>query len=162
MPTIAALPLTASAFAPYGQVIERPAGAGRIYSSEALATSRAHAKPSLSIAHMPALAATRLDAVKMERHEFSSQSFVPIDVSRYLVMVAPHGKDGRPDHTRLTAFLARGDQGVTYGQNVWHHPMTALDRPASFAIFMWLDGGRGDEEFADLPHPVTITFPALG
>jgi ureidoglycolate lyase len=161
MRTIATEPLTAGAFATFGQVIDLPAEFGRTYFSEALGNGRPGAKPSLSLTQSRPLAAPKLEAVKMERHEFSSQSFVPINVSRYLVIVAPHGPDGQPDPARLKAFLARGDQGITYGMNVWHHPSTALDRPAKFAVFMWLDGGRGDEEFVDLPAPVTITFPTL-
>ncbi len=161
MRTIATEPLTAVSFAPFGQVIEHPADFDRIYFSEALGNARGGAKPSLSVSHARSLATAHLVATKLERHEFSSQSFVPIDVSRYLVIVAPHGADGQPDATRLKAFLARGDQGVTYGMNVWHHPMTALDRPARFAVFMWLDGGRGDEEFVDLSEPIAIAFPAV-
>ena len=158
---ITAVPLTTSAFAPYGRVIERPAGFGRSYFSEALANGRTSASASLSLTKSPPLETPQLLAVKMERHEYSSQSFVPIDVSRYLVIVAPHGPDGKPDATQLHAFVARGDQGVTYGMNVWHHPLSVLDRPGQFAIFMWLDGGKGDEEFVDLPAPVTIVFPSL-
>jgi len=156
---IACTPLTAAAFASFGQVIERPADFGRVYFSDALANGRSSAKPSLSLSKARPLTSSLLEATKMERHEFSSQSFMPLDVSRYLVIVAPHGDDGRPDSARLQAFLARGDQGVTYGMNVWHHPLTVLDRPATFAIFMWLDGGRGDEEFVDLPAPVAVDFP---
>jgi ureidoglycolate lyase len=44
--------------------------------------------------------------------------------------------------------------------NVWHLPLTVLDRPASFAVFMWLDAGRGDEEFVDLPAPVAVEIPS--
>ena len=159
MRRIACEPLNAAAFAPFGQVIERPTGFGRVYFSDALANGRDGAKPNLSLTRSPPLAGSRLEAVKMERHEFSSQSFVPLDVARYLVVVAPHGVDGKPDSSRLQAFLARGDQGVTYGINVWHHPLTVLDRPGQFAVFMWLDGGRGDEEFVDLPGPIAIELP---
>ena len=160
MRTISTEPLTAAAFAPFGQVIERVPSLGRVYTSEALANGRPDAKASLSMTHAAPLATPKLVATRMERHEFSSQSFVPVDVSRYLVIVAPHGTDGRPDASQLKAFVASGTQGVTYGMNVWHHPMTVLDRSGQFAIFMWLDGGRGDEEFVDLQEPVTIEFPA--
>lgn len=153
------MPLTAAAFAPFGDVIERPTDYGRVYFSEALANGRGGAKPSLSLTRSRPLEATLLEATRMERHEFSSQSFVPIDVARYLVIVAPHGADSKPDSARLQAFLARGDQGVTYGMNVWHHPMTVLDQPGRFAVFMWLEGGKGDEEFVDLPAPIAIDFP---
>lgn len=158
--TIIAAPLTAIDFAPYGQVIDRPTEFSRVYFTEALSNARPGADPSLSLTRSRPLASPQLTAVKMERHEFSSQSFVPVDVSRYLIVVAPHGAPGKPDATRLLAFVARGDQGVTYGRNVWHHPMCVLDRPGVFAVFMWLDGGRGDEEFVDLPAPQSISFPS--
>jgi ureidoglycolate lyase len=152
-------PLTAAAFAPFGQVIERTTDFGRVYFSDALANARGNARASLSLTRTRPLAASRLEATRMERHEYSSQSFVPIDVARYLVIVAPHESDARPDSGRLQAFLARGDQGVTYCMNVWHHPLTVLDRPGQFAVFMWLEGGRGDEEFVDLAAPIAIEFP---
>ena len=42
-------------------------------------------------------------------------------------------------HSRFHAFVARSDQGVTYGMNVWHHSLCVLDRPGHFAVFMRLD-----------------------
>jgi ureidoglycolate lyase len=48
------------------------------------------------------------------------------------------------------AFLARPDQGVTYGANVWHHPSTVFDREARFAVFMWKDGTSADDEFVEV------------
>ncbi len=94
----------------------------------------------------------------MERHEFSSQTFVPLDVERWLIVVAPHASAGGPDVTGMKAFIATGRQGVTYRPNTWHHGLTVLDRPGRFAVFMWLDGGKGDEEFVPVP-PFTIHIP---
>jgi ureidoglycolate lyase len=48
---------------------------------------------------------------------------------------------------RARAFLARPDQGVTYGADVWHHPSTVFDSEADFAIMMWQDGSAADDEF---------------
>ncbi len=158
MKTLAAKPLTADAFRAYGCVFEAPQEFKRTYFDDALASSRPAARPSLSIAHVAPLATPSLITSKMERHEFSSQSFIPIDAARYLVIVAPMSAADRPDEARLEAFIARGNQGVTYGQNVWHHPLTVLDRAASFAITMWLDGTRSDEQFVELEMPVTVTF----
>ena len=45
------------------------------------------------------------------------------------------------------AFLVGAAQGITYHANTWHHPLTILDRPARFAVVMWRDGTRTDEEF---------------
>ncbi len=150
-------PLIANAFAPFGEVLQVPAGGGRSYFDQALSNLRDAAKPSLSLAHRADIASLPFTATQMERHEFSSQTFVPIEAGPWLVMVAPHATGGGPDMTRARAFLAGPGQGVTYGANVWHHPLTILERPASFAIFMWLTRGPGDEEFFTLKTPVTIT-----
>ena len=155
MKTIRALPLTAASFQSFGDVFEIPRDYGRTYVSDALANGRA----SLSVTRVRPLAEPTLVAIKMERHEFSSQSFRPLDVARYLVIVAPMSAAGLPDEARLQAFVARGDQGITYGMNVWHHPLTVLDRDAAFAITMWLEQGTTtDEQFIDLVNPISISF----
>jgi ureidoglycolate lyase len=92
----------------------------------------------------------------MERHRFSSQSFVATDVSRWLVLVAPHAAGGGPDMSRARAFLPKPGQGITFGVDVWHHPLTVFDRPGIFAIYMWLDGTSGDEEFFTLARPMNV------
>jgi ureidoglycolate lyase len=147
--------LTAEAFAPYGEVIAVPAEPGRQYYSAALGNARAAARPSLSISMKQPVAGLPLEATLLERHEFSSQTFVPVDVARWLIVVCPHAPSGGPDAARARAFLAGPDQGVTYRMNTWHHGLTVLDRPARFAVFMWLDGTSGDEEFVTVA-PFTI------
>lgn len=147
--------LTPEAFAPFGQMLEAPSGPGRCNFSDALANGRTGAKPSLSLAYR-APSPLPLVATMMERHQFSSQSFVATDVSRWLVLVAPHAADGGPDMNRARAFLPGPGQGVTFGADVWHHPLTVFDRPGTFALFMWLDGGKTDEEFFTLSTPVAI------
>ena len=150
-----AQPLTAEGFAPFGTVLDVPRQAGRTYFDDTLANLRSGARPSLSIARRDEVATLPFTATMMERHEFSSQSFVPIDCSGWIVMVAPHTTDSRPDMAKARAFLAGPEQGITYGANIWHHPLTIVERPASFAIFMWLEGKR-DEEFFTLAEPVMI------
>ena len=44
----------------------------------------------------------------------------------------------------------------------WHHPVTVLDAPASFAVLMWRDFTAGDEEFVDVKTPVTIVITLNG
>ncbi|KAI3342159.1 ureidoglycolate hydrolase [Ustulina deusta] len=100
------------------------------------------------------------DAVRvavLERHPFTSQTFVPLTADaakRYLVIVAPtldpagddHGLPapdgaglpgrGLPDVRRLRAFVATGEQAVTYGAGTWHAPMVALGPPDSTIDFV--------------------------
>jgi ureidoglycolate lyase len=98
----------------------------------------------------------------LERHPFTSQTFIPLGLSgasgadtRYLVIVAPsldadksfsrlpfpvNGKDvlqksGPPDLTRLRAFVASGTQAVTYAAGTWHAPMVVIgQKPVSFVV----------------------------
>ena len=80
---------------------------------------------------------------------------MPLDVSRWLVIVAPPDADGGPDASRAIAFLAGPGQGITYHAGTWHHPLTLLDRPGRFAVFMWRDGhhdGRRVPHARDTVH----------
>ena len=151
-------PLTREAFAPFGDVIDVPSAAGRTYYEDALGNLRADARPSLSVSQREPSTERPIRAELLERHEFSSQTFVPLDVARWLIVVAPHAKAGGPDVTQVRAFIATGKQGVTYKPNTWHHGLTTLDRPGRFAVFMFRDGVKGDEEFVPVA-PFTIRIP---
>ena len=154
---IVAEPLRAEAFAPFGDVLAAPPDTGRrSFFSDGLANRRPSAAPSLAVAHVPPLTALPLVATRMERHEFSSQSFLPLDVARWLVIVAPKAAGGGPDAARARAFLAGPGQGITYHADTWHHPLTVLDRPARFAILMWLENSNSDEEFVTLETTFTV------
>lgn len=142
-------PLTAEAFAPYGDVLTIPTTTARYNADAALSSLRPGARPRLTLSQRDPVSLPLLIR-QMERHAFSSQSFIPLAPSRFLVLVAPHAPEGGPDTTRAQAFLAGPGQGVTYGANVWHHPMAALDGPARFAVLIWEDGSMGDEEFVDV------------
>jgi len=151
-------PLTAEAFAPFGEVLAAPETPGRRTIERALANHRADAHPSLSFSRkLPA--SLPIASTTMERHRYSSQSFIPMRAGRWLVLVAPHGDDDMPDMARARAFLAAPDQGVTYGADVWHHPSTVFDQVADFAILMWQDGGATDDEFRTVA-PFEILEPA--
>ncbi|MBS0520361.1 MAG: ureidoglycolate lyase [Proteobacteria bacterium] len=155
---ITAHPLTREAFAAFGDVIDVPTEPGRTYYEDALGNLRPDARPSLSVSFRAETPDRPLRADLLERHEFSSQTFMPLDVGRWLVVVAPHAASGGPDLSRVQAFVATGRQGVTYRPDTWHHGLTVLDRPGRFAIFMWLDGSTGDEEFVPVA-PFTIRIP---
>ena len=99
-------PLTAQAFAPFGDVIDMPRHAGRFYYDDALANLRPAAGASLSVALKPPTPERPLTSREMERHEFSSQTFIPVDVGRWLIVVAPHAAAGGPDMAAARAFIA--------------------------------------------------------
>ena len=146
-----AQPLTAAAFAPFGDVVEAPVKPGRAYFDTSLGNLRPAARPRLwMLTKMPA-AGLPLEIKALERHEFSSQSFVPIDIGRWLVVVAPHAPSGGPDVDRALAFLADPRQGVSYRPNTWHSGLNVFDKPARLTVFMWLDGTPADEEIVAVP-----------
>ncbi|MGL4323026.1 MAG: ureidoglycolate lyase [Beijerinckiaceae bacterium] len=147
MHTLTAQPLTAAAFAPYGHVTESPALGARNYMDANLVNRRPVAgKASLSIACIEPRTERPLPLSVIERHVFSSQSFVPLNDGRYLVLVAPKRPDGSADVQQAQAFLAAPGQSITYSPDIWHGPMTPLDQPMHFAIMMFNDGTSGDEE----------------
>ena len=148
--------ITAEAFARFGLLLPRPApGAGRLDLIEELTNGRETARPRFSLTAVEPRALP-LIAVEMERHVHSSQDFVPLDCASYLVLVAPHGADGCPDEAGLHAFRVPGDVGIHYHADTWHHPLTALDRPASFAVLTFVDGTAGDEQFVPLKELVIV------
>jgi ureidoglycolate lyase len=150
-------PLTREAFAPFGDIIDMPTSAGRFYHDDALGNLRSGASPSLSVALRPPTPDRPFRSDMLERHEFSSQTFIPADVGRWLIVVAPHAAQGGPDARKALAFIADGRVGVTYRANTWHHGLTTLDRPGTFAIFMWKAGSQ-DEEFVTV-EPFAVQIP---
>lgn len=154
---IHAKPLTAQAFAAYGHVTDHPGPGNRIYMDKQLFNQRpVAAKTSMSIACIHARSERPLPLSVIERHEFSSQSFIPLDEGRYLVIAAPKNSDGSADVTKIEAFIATSAQSMTYNANIWHGPMTPLDGPMRFAIIMFNDGGSGDEELIRHGQPFAM------
>ena len=149
-------PISPEAFAPHGTVVCAPAQIGRNPYYDALTSTRPGARATLSASR--ALPKTLpLIGTVMERHRFSSQTFFPLDVARYVVIVAPHGTDGKPDMARARAFVVPGDTAITYADDSWHHAMIALDRPACFSVLMWRDGTEADMETVKLDAPFELT-----
>lgn len=151
MRTIIARELSAEAFAAYGDVVEAPAQSGRAYFNTSVINLRASAQPKLWMLTKQPAAPLPLQFDLLERHQFSSQSFVPIDLSRWLVVVAPHSERGGPDVDRVEAFLADPRQGVSYRPNTWHGSLTVFDKVSRLTVFMWLDGTPADEEIVAVP-----------
>lgn len=158
MRTIVAAPITPESFAPFGDVLACPADPGRDYFDGGLANGRPDVPASLSLSHVAPIGEMPLRVRQLERHEFSSQSFVPLDVARYIVIAAPKAPGGGPDVENVRAFVVPGNIGITYHIDVWHHPMVVLDRPGRFAVVMFRDGGQRDEEFVPVPEPFLVTL----
>lgn len=156
MLTIPAAPLDPLAFAPFGTVHRAPDEPGRRYDDPSIGW-RDGLAPSLSFARIPPTPGAALVVRVLERHPATAQTFLPLEVGRFLVVVAPAAADGAPDTARARAFLAGPGQAVTYAPGVWHLAMTVLDRPAAMAILMGRSGTGADDELAAVePFAVRI------
>lgn len=103
------------------------------------------------------------DVKVLERHEFSSQAFVPMGAGggKYLVLVALPGADGQPDLATLRAFMATSSQGISYHPNVWHHPLIALEATTDFACVVHETGvGKVDCEIVEFGGVVAVVEEA--
>lgn len=148
--------ISAEAFSAYGDLLVAPApGAPRVELEQELVNLRSRARPRLALATI-APARLPLRVVQMERHVYSSQAFVPLSGSTYLVLVAVNGSDDQPDLSTLRAFRVPTHMGINYRARVWHHPMVAIDAAVCFAVWMFADGTSDDEQFVQLSEPLTI------
>lgn len=135
-----AVPLTAAAFRPFGDVIEieghRPvlinAGTAERFNDLArVDVFEAAGRPLVSI--FRALPHTLpLELRTLERHPLSSQGFFPLDARPFLVVVAEG--EQRPRAGNIHAFLSSGVQGVNYHRNTWHHGLIALGEVSHFLV----------------------------
>lgn len=157
MPTIlSARPLSQEIFAPYGEVIETSgresilinAGTSQRFDDLArIDVAAAGGRPRMSIFRAQA-AAPPYALWLMERHPLGSQAFVPLNGTRFVVVVAPAGAPPRAD--QLCAFLSDGRQGVNYARGVWHHPLLVLERAGEFVV---VDRGGAEPNCDEEPLP---------
>ena len=163
-PRIRCSPLTADAYALYGDVImASPRGEPGKLANQGTARRFDHlaalddlrpgrAKLDVTVFRCAPRAAAPFTVELMEKHPASTQIFVPMNAARYLVLVALGGD--QPDLATLAAFVATGTQGVSYRPGVWHHPMIALDHEIDFTCFVFEDGSADDCTVASLPPSV--------
>ncbi|OLO09938.1 ureidoglycolate hydrolase [Chromohalobacter japonicus] len=143
-----AQPLTAEAFAPFGDVID-----ARVSESFAInggRTQRYHdlarietlgegARPLISL-FVSQPVALPLSLALLERHPLGSQAFMPLHGERFIVVVAPPSETIDPASVR--AFVTDGRQGVNYRAGTWHAIHSVLDVEGEFLV---VDrGGAGD------------------
>ncbi|WP_170443576.1 ureidoglycolate lyase [Ruegeria arenilitoris] len=151
-------PLTAQAFAPFGDVLEvsgapdkiiNQGQCGRYHDRAVLDFADGSAGISLFDAN-PRTLPYQLDMV--ERHPLGSQAFIPMSHQPFLVIVAPD-EDGVPG--RPLAFVTRPGQGVNYHRGTWHGVLTPLHAPGLFAVVDRIGSGANlEEHWFDTPYEV--------
>jgi ureidoglycolate lyase len=143
-------PLTADAFAPFGNVIEAADSAVKLDINEGHAV-RYDRLAELDVAEAGGVGAISLFRARplaepvlkgFERHPLGSQSFVPLSGRPYLVAVAPAGAF---DPSAIRLFRAEGHQGVHYRKGVWHHFLLVLEESDFLVVDRVGPGDNCDE-----------------
>ena len=149
-------PLTAAAFAPFGQVLDatgdvRLINAGLCQRHHDRATiDTGDARPGISIfVAQPRTLPYQFDLI--ERHPEGSQAFLPMTEHPFLVIVA----DG--PHSTPQAFLTNGHQGINLFRGTWHGVLTPLHAPGLFAVVDRIGTTPNLEEYR---YPVAFTVLA--
>ncbi|MCV6824539.1 MULTISPECIES: ureidoglycolate lyase [Halocynthiibacter] len=142
-------PLTAEAFAPFGDVIEASGSVDKLINQGRC--ERYHNRAKLDFVDGEAgisifkseVFSLPLSIEMMERHPEGSQAFLPLSDKPFLVVVAPDegGKPGAP-----LAFITQPGQGVNYHRGVWHGVLTPLHEPGLFAVVDRIGTGPNLEE----------------
>lgn len=154
-------PLTAEAFAAFGDVIDArtstsfPINAGRTQRHHGLAKvetlgENAHALINIFVS-LPVTLPLRLSF--LERHPLGSQAFMPLHQERFIVVVAPQGEHIEPSEVR--AFVTDGRQGVNYHAGTWHAVQSVLEREGEFLVIDRGGDGNNCEEFS-IPISVVL------
>ena len=158
-------PLTAAAFAAFGDVIEA-GGASELINS---GTSRKFAdlakldvvskdgRPQVSIYRADPRALPFAIAL-LERHPMSSQLFMPLRRAPFLIVVAPPGEGIHSAAVR--AFVTNGRQGINYRRGTWHHPLIALGSASDFLVVDRAGEGRNCDEFNFDANALVLHPPA--
>jgi ureidoglycolate lyase len=133
-------PLTAEAFAPFGEVIQRQgvspesinygrtqkyADLARIDTAEGGGETTVHLYRSQAVT-LP----FRIE--RMERHLLGSQAFMPLHQQPFPVIVAPPGDD--PKVQAIRGFITNGEQGINLHKGVWHHYQISLSGICDYLV----------------------------
>ncbi|MBM1632623.1 ureidoglycolate lyase [Sulfitobacter mediterraneus] len=156
---ITAEPLTAEAFAPFGDVLELRETPDKMINAGLC--GRHHDLAALDFGPEGRAGISLFDAqprsfpyelTLLERHPEGSQAFVPLTEHPFLVIVAPDQK-GKPGTPR--AFLTTPHQGINFHRGTWHGVLTPLHAPGLFAVVDRIGATPNLEEiFLDPPYIV--------
>jgi len=154
-------PLTAEAFAAFGDVIEARSDtvidinqgtSQRFHDLARVDVTSGEGHPLVNIFRASPYPEP-LTLSMMEKHPLGSQLFMPLQQHAYLVAVAQ--ASDQVSAGNIAVFSASGNQGVNFRPGTWHHPLLVLAQQD----FLVVDrGGKGDNLVEqDLDQPVLIS-----
>ncbi len=149
-------PLSAGAFAAYGDVIEfddrssYPINDGMADRFHALAAVEAGGDDARAVISLVASRKygmpRRVD--HLEHHPYGSQAFIPLDAIPFVVVVGTAGP--APEPGMLRAFVTNGRQGINYRAGTWHH---VLLTPFAAMSFVCVDRDAPESNCVDYHIP---------
>ncbi len=154
------IPLTAKAFAPFGDVVALQGTPDFMINNGMCARHHdladmdfADGRAGISLFYGQPYALP-MTLKMMERHPLGSQAFIPLSAEPFLVIVATD--DDNHPITPLV-FLTNGAQGVNYHRNIWHGVLTPLKQPQVFAVIDRIGGSDNlVEHHFDTPFSINI------
>ncbi len=135
-------------FKPFGDLIEKPLDSSRSDFVVNLQKSDKVKNQSVSVIRLE-FSREPISIGILERHLHTSQTFFPLDVRKYLIVVAPD-KLNQPDEDRIKAFIVPGTIGINYYLGTWHSPLQVLDKSGTFAILMYLFNSDLDQQWSKI------------
>ncbi|KEJ88324.1 ureidoglycolate lyase [Sulfitobacter donghicola] len=147
--SIKVAPLTAAAFAPFGDVLDaagqpdkiiNQGKCGRFHDRAHLDFGDGRAGISLFRGEMETLP---LKLEMVERHPDGSQAFIPMSNDPFLVVVA-QDVEGQP--VAPSAFVTASGQGINFHRGTWHGVLTPLSANALFAVVDRIGAGANLQE----------------
>ena len=148
-------PLTADAFAPFGDVLNCDgdpdkminAGlCGRFHDRATVDVTDGQVGISLFRSELRSLP---YSCDMVERHPLGSQAFIPMSMDPFLVVVAD--ADLAPQ-----AFITKAGEGINFHRGTWHGVLTPLSGPGLFAVIDRIGSGTNlEEHYFDTPYRVT-------
>lgn len=152
------VPLTAEAFAAFGDVIELSGEPDKIINQGMCGRHHDLAKLDFGsgqagINLFNAKARTFPYNVEMvERHPEGSQAFVPLDGVPMLVVVADD-QDGTP--VNLKAFVSLPGQSINIYRGTWHGVLAPIEKPGRYIVVDRIGEGENlEEHWFDVPYTV--------
>jgi ureidoglycolate lyase len=149
---VAVRPLSAEAFAPYGEVFTGqptpPDGAG----SALRRLEKSDFTGGRAVMQMLTMRWRDLSFTHLEQHASFTQAFLPADGKPAIFVVAlpVAGPGSAPDLSTLRAFLLDGTQGILLFKGTWHCPVFALTEQTTYAMTTCIDTPADTEGYLDV------------
>jgi ureidoglycolate lyase len=147
-------PLTAAAFAPFGDVLNCAGDPDRIINAGLC--GRFHDRAQVDVGNgrvgislfQSQLRQLPYQLDLIERHPLGSQAFIPMSMDAFLVVVA--GADLVP-----LAFITAPGEGINFHRGTWHGVLTPLSGSGLFAVIDRIGEEANLEEY-EFPTPYRV------